>query len=302
MAWVNSAEALNSLPPEWPDDLLPAIQRRVRQSAHKIVALDDDPTGTQTVHGVYVLTQWPTGALCAELKNEPPAFYLLTNTRSLLPAEAQARNRMIGQNLGEAMQRTGREVVVVSRSDSTLRGHFPGEVDALADALPVDFDAWLIVPFFLEGGRYTIHDVHYVDEGGVLVPAGETAFAKDAAFGYTASNLRAWVEEKTRGRWPANEVASIGMDTIRRGGPAAVTERLLSLPRRSVCVVNAASYRDLEVLALGLMEAGAQGRRYLYRTAASFVRVRAGIAPRALLTRADLALPDTGGGLFVVGS
>lgn len=295
-------DALERLPPEWPDNLLPEIQRHVRATGQKVVVLDDDPTGTQTVHDIPVLTEWPVDALRAELESAHPAFYLLTNSRSLTLPAAQALNNEIGRNLLEAARQSGRTFAVVSRSDSTLRGHFPGEVEALAAALETDFDAWLIIPFFLEGGRYTLGDVHYVAEGDALIPAGETPFARDAVFGYRASDLRAWVEEKTGGRFRAARVASVSLDDLRLGGQGRVTERLLGLPKGGVCVVNAASYRDLEVFVAGLLDAEAQGRRYLYRTAASFVRVRAGIPPRALLGKADLDLPAAGGGLFVVGS
>jgi uncharacterized protein YgbK (DUF1537 family) len=293
---------LADLPGEWPADLLPAIQQQVKASRRKVVVLDDDPTGTQTVHGVAVLTEWPAAALCAELANDLPAFYLLTNSRSLPLAAAQALNAEIGHNLVEAARQTGRPFVVVSRSDSTLRGHFPGEVEALAEALGGGFDAWLLIPFFLEGGRYTINDIHYVAEGERLVPAGETEFARDAVFGYRASNLRRWVEEKTGGHIPSEAVASISIEDIRCGGPKQVAGRLAGLARGSLCVVNAASYRDLEVFTQGLLAAEARGGRFLYRTAASFVPVRAGLALRPLLTSADLALPASGGGLIVAGS
>jgi uncharacterized protein YgbK (DUF1537 family) len=175
-------------------------------------------------------------------------------------------------------------------------------VEALAEALGQDVDAWLLIPFFQEGGRYTIGDVHYVAEGDTLVPAGETEFARDAVFGYRASNLRQWVEEKTAGRIAAATVASVSLDDIRHGGPEGVTARLTAVPRSGVCVINAASRRDLEVFVLGLLAAEAQGKRFLYRTAASFVPVRAGIAPRALLTQHEVAASDAGGGLVVVGS
>jgi len=295
-------ELLASLPAEWPEDLLPGIQAQVKASRRKVVVLDDDPTGTQTVHGIPVLTEWPVEALRSELANELPAFYLLTNSRSLSLARAEALNAEIGRNLLEAGRQADREFVVVSRSDSTLRGHFPGEVSALAKTLGQTYDAWLIIPFFLEGGRYTINDIHYVAEGEWLVPAGETEFARDAAFGYQASNLRRWVAEKTGGRVPSETVAAISINDIRRGGPGRVAERFLGLAPGSVCVVNAASYRDMEVLVQGLLTAEARGQRFLYRTAASFVRARAGLGPRSLLTRADLDLPEQGGGLFIVGS
>ncbi|UCD30616.1 MAG: hypothetical protein JSV03_01965 [Planctomycetota bacterium] len=299
---MNKKDLLASLPAEWPQDLLPQIQEQIKTNQVKVVVLDDDPTGTQTVHGVGVLTTWSVDTLAAELADPDPVFYLLTNSRSLPLAEAEKLNVEIGRNLASASQQIGRDFAVVSRSDSTLRGHFPEEVQALADSVAQDFDAWLVIPFFLEGGRYTIGDVHYVAEDESLVPAGQTEFARDAAFGYQASDLREWVLEKTRGRVSAEAVSSISLEDIRRGDPQTVADRLSKLAQGSVCVVNAVSYRDLEVFTLGLLIAEAQRRRFLYRTAASFVRVRAGITPRALLTRSDLGLSASGAGLFIVGS
>jgi uncharacterized protein YgbK (DUF1537 family) len=299
---LHKAELFAALPAEWPDDLRPAIQRQLAARPHTVVVLDDDPTGTQTVHGIPVLTEWSAKALAAELSNDLPAFYVLTNTRSMPLDEAAAINTTVGENLRTAARRAGRSFVVVSRSDSTLRGHFPGEVTALADALGGEFDAWLLVPFFLEGGRLTIDDVHYVASGEQLVPAGATEFARDRAFGYQASNLRMWVAEKTGGSVLPEAVATISLEDIRRGGPAQVAERLADLRSGRICVVNAVSMRDLEVVVAALLEAEAHGKRFLYRTAASFAQVRAGLVPRPLLTREELALPETGGGLVLVGS
>ncbi len=293
---------LNALPPDWPDDPLPAIQAALQAAPHKVVVLDDDPTGTQSVHGVPVLTEWPVDLLRADLSNDLSAFYVLTNSRSLQPDDAHALNAEIGRNLAEAARQTKRRFVVVSRGDSTLRGHFPGEVQALADALGQDFDAWLLIPMLREAGRYTINDVHYVADGNWLIPAGDSDYARDATFGYRASNLRDWVAEKTQGRIRAADVTSVSLDDIRRGGPARVTQRLMSLEHGSVCVINAVSTRDLEVFTQGLLAAEAQDRRFLYRTAPSFVPVRAGIAPYSLLQPADLQLPRSSGGLIVVGS
>jgi uncharacterized protein YgbK (DUF1537 family) len=299
---VKKDDLLHSLPPEWPQDLRPLIKEQVRASGVKVVVLDDDPTGTQTVHGVSVLTEWSVEILRSALENGGPAFYVLTNSRSLPLPEARSMNMQIGRHLREAGEKSGRRCVVVSRSDSTLRGHFPGEVEALAEGLSRDFDAWIVVPFFLEGGRYTVHDVHYVDEEGLLVPAAETAFAHDRVFGYASSNLLQWVEEKTLGRISAKDVLSITIEDLRKGGPESVAERLMHLQGGRVCIVNAASYRDLEVFVLALIEAEEQGRRFLYRTAASFVQVRAGLSPRLLLSPRDLGLPVSGGGLTLVGS
>ncbi|UCH22158.1 MAG: hypothetical protein JSU83_02625 [Deltaproteobacteria bacterium] len=299
---IQKNELLTSLPDEWPVDLLPQIQKQVKASKCKVVVLDDDPTGTQTVHSIPVLTDWSVEALQVELSTDLPAFYILTNSRSFPLEVAQSINREIGGNLIEAARKANLSFVVVSRSDSTLRGHFPGEVDALAKALVQDFDGWIINPFFLEGGRYTIDDIHYVDEGGWLVPAAETEFARDSVFGYRSSNLCRWVEEKTGGRFSLDAVASISINDLREGGPGRVASILAELQGGCVCVVNAASYRDLEVFIAGLLDVEAYGKRFLYRTAASFVRIRSGLSPRPLLTAQDLELQDSGNGLIIVGS
>ena len=284
---VNKSELSASLPPVWSEDLLPRIREGVAKSRRKVVVLDDDPTGTQTVFGVPVLTTWQPEELAQEFANDLPCFYLLTNTRAFPAAEAVRINREIARNLTVAAMRSpGRnDFVVVSRSDSTLRGHFPAETDALGRTLtgggkqtpPV-----LLVPYFEAGGRYTINDIHYVAEGDNLIPAAETPFAKDAAFGYANSNLREWVEEKTGGQVQASAVKSISLDDLRVAGPDAVRAKLLSLREGEVCIANAAAPRDLEVLAWACLQAENAGSRLMYRTAASFVAARLGLTPREL--------------------
>lgn len=148
-----------------------------------------------------------------------------------------------------------------------------------------------------------MEDVHYVADGDTLVPAAETEFSRDRTFGYAHSNLREWIEEKTRGRVSAASVASIAIATLRGpDGADAVRARLLGLPKGAFLVVNAAAYPDLEVFTRGLLEAEAAGGRFLLRTAASFVRVRAGLEPRALLGPLGIGGGAAGGGLVVVGS
>jgi uncharacterized protein YgbK (DUF1537 family) len=301
---IETPELLESppLPAPWPSGLLADIQGKVAADSGKVVVLDDDPTGTQTVYGIPVLTQWSTAALAAELQGPHAAFYILTNSRSLTSDAAGRLNREIGLNLKAAASQVALPVEVISRSDSTLRGHFPAEVEALAEAMEMGELPCLIVPCFFEGGRYTVNDIHYVAEGDQLVPAAQTPYADDAAFGYRHSNLCDWVAEKSAGRVHRDEVVAISLVDLRRGGPDRVTDVLGALKPGSVCVVNAAEYSDLEVFVLGLLRARAQGHRFLYRTAASFVRVRCGLAPRRLLDSRDLATDNRNGGLFVVGS
>lgn len=301
-AVVSKTDHLSGLPPEWPEDLLPEIQARVQASGRKIVVLDDDPTGTQTVHGVPVLTTWSVDALRRVLQSGFVAFYVLTNSRSLPAPAACALGKAIGHNLRRACQETNVAVDVISRSDSTLRGHFPDEVDALKDGLGISQRPCLLVPFFLEGGRYTINDIHYVADGDQLVPAAQTPYARDAVFGYRHSNLRRWVDEKTQDRTLADRITSITLDDLRRGGQEPVARKLIAMAPGDYGIVNAASYRDLEVFVAGLLQAEAAGKKFIFRTAASFVRVRAGIAPRDLIHRQELTAANQHGGLFVVGS
>lgn len=303
MSKLQLSTTLQNLPAEWLDDPVPAIQARLRAHREKLVVIDDDPTGSQTVHDIPVLTTWDLDSLREELRNDLPSFYILTNTRGMPLEQARAINFEIGRNLSDLSHDTGRPIAVVSRSDSTLRGHFPGEVEALAEGLDAGLDAWLIIPTLLGGGRYTIQDIHYVAEGDWLVPAGESAYARDATFGYTSSNLKEWVEEKTCGAVKSAQVHSVSLEDIRVGGPEVVHKRLLELPKGSICVVNAVTLRDLEVFTLGVLSAEADGRRFLYRTGPSFVPVRIGMQPYPLLDRDHLSLRATrAGGLIVVGS
>ncbi len=294
--------AFAALPPAWPIDLLPANAAAASASGRTLVVLDDDPTGTQTVRNIAVVTTWDLATLNAELSAAPACFYILTNSRSLTAEASRALHLELAANLRAASAATRRPVVVASRSDSTLRGYYPLETDTLAEILG-PFDVTFITPYFEAGGRYTLNDTHYVAEGDRLVPAADTPFARDAAFGYRHSHLPSWVEEKTGGRTRATDVATISLELLRSGGPLAVAEKLRALPRGSVCIVNAAAPRDIEVFAAATLAAEAAGSRFLYRTAAGFVAARIGQSPQhALLPPAAFSLPNAHGGLTLVGS
>ncbi|XP_073147558.1 uncharacterized protein [Henckelia pumila] len=294
---------LRALPSEWPTDPVENILNHAKKNLKTLVVLDDDPTGTQTVHDIEVLTEWSTDSLVEQFGKKPKCFFILTNSRSLSPEKASALIVEICSNLSTAAKMVDKtDYTVVLRGDSTLRGHFPQEADAAVSVIG-EMDAWIICPFFLQGGRYTIGDVHYVADSDRLIPAGETEFAKDASFGYKSSNLREWVEEKTGGRIPADSVASISVQLLRKGGPEAVCEYLCSLKKGSTCIVNAASDRDMAVFAAGMIQAELLGKSFLCRTAASFVSARVGIIPKAPLLPGDLGIStERTGGLIIVGS
>ncbi len=302
VASVDKMELFSNLPAEWNQDLIPQIQALLRETKQKIFVLDDDPTGTQTVHDTVVLTEWTVPALVRELDSADPVCYILTNSRSVGAAEAVALNQDITRNLRSAADQTGRRFTVISRSDSTLRGHFPAETDALAESAEAPPDAVLLIPAFMAGGRFTIHGLHYVEEGGLLVPAAQTPYAEDAVFGYRHSEMRKWVEEKTSGRVQSQDVISLFIEVIRSGGPDAVEEILRGLHGGAVCVVDAVSERDLEVVALACIRAEAAGVRLIYRSAASFAGIRGGIPIQPPLGAADITPMSEHGGLVLVGS
>jgi uncharacterized protein YgbK (DUF1537 family) len=284
---------------------LAEIRDRI-QSRGRLLVIDDDPTGTQSVHGVPVLTAWSRQDLAAALQDARTVF-VLTNSRSLPERDAAAVSAQITERAAAIAAAEGFELAVASRSDSTMRGHFPQEPDAVADALEAAgqaVDGLLLCPCFLEAGRLTVDDVQWVAQDDRLVPSARTAYAADRSFGYAASNLRRWIEEKTRGAVRAADVLSLGLEDIRGGGPERVREILAEAEARRPIVVNATEYTDLEVVVLGLLDAEAAGQAFVYRCGPSFVRVRGGIEPAPPLSAAALyehRAPD-GHGLVLVGS
>jgi uncharacterized protein YgbK (DUF1537 family) len=141
------------------------IRERVVASGRRVIVLDDDPTGTQTVHDVPVLTVWSYSELRWALEQPNPIVYVLTNSRSLDEPDAAALNERIGRRLRRAASDSDARFVVVSRSDSTLRGHYPAETDTLGRELGVDFDGVILCPCFFEAGRVTLDDVQWVRQG-----------------------------------------------------------------------------------------------------------------------------------------
>lgn len=296
------AAALSRLPPPL---RIPGARGTIRSSLEesgvKLIVIDDDPTGTQTVHGVRVYMDWSEPTLAGAFQRSDPVFYVSTNSRSLPGPQAAALAADLGRALRKASAEAAVDFVVASRSDSTLRGHFPAEVTALVAELASPIDAVILVPAFFEAGRYTLNDIHWVDDGTELIAAHLTEFAQDPDFGFQHSNLKDWVEEKTRGAVKASDVISISIRELRLKGPARVADILCTAEKGIPVVANAVCYEDLEVLALAVIQAESRGKRFVYRTAASFVKVRAGLEDRPLLTREKIR-PAGGAGLIVVGS
>lgn len=103
----------------------------------QIIILDDDPTGIQTVHGCLALTCWDAETLCRAFEDACPFFYVLTNTRAY--AREQARQIVVDavQAIVTVNRAYQRRLVFISRSDSTLRSHFPLEIDSITQRIEI---------------------------------------------------------------------------------------------------------------------------------------------------------------------
>ena len=264
----------------------------------KIIVFDDDPTGSQTVHGCLLLTRWDVDTLKIGLNDVSPLMFVLTNTRGMSARDAEQVTREACRNLKTAMQGYDRPALFVSRSDSTLRGHYPVETDVMAEELG-PYDAHFLVPAFFEGGRTTIDSVHYLRVDGKAVPVHETEFAHDSVFGYRHSYLPDYVEEKTGGRIKAASVQRYTLADIRSG----TLERLMALHGNACCVVDAERQSDLDRFADDLERAAAQGKRFLFRSAASLLTALAKLPPQPVVPVAMRDyVPDHRPGIVVAGS
>lgn len=269
----------------------------------KIIVLDDDPTGSQTVHSCLLLTRWDVATLKLGLQDEAPLFFVLTNTRGMSADQAATLTREVCRNLRTALDELaadGADInpLLVSRSDSTLRGHYPVETDVIADELG-PFDAHFMVPAFFEGGRKTIDSTHYLTVDGKDIPVHETEFAKDSVFGYSCSYLPDYVEEKTGGRIRASQVEQFDLQAVRGDS----LSRLLTLQDNVCCTVDAETQQDLDHFCEQLMQAARAGKRFLFRSAASLLTALAKLPPQPVAADAMREyVRDDMAGAVIIGS
>lgn len=276
-------------------------------SATKIVVLDDDPTGSQTVHSCLLLTRWDVDTLTEALHDAAPLFFVLTNTRGMSADRATRVTREVCQNLRVALEKMAEQGVLinpimVSRSDSTLRGHYPVETDVIAEELG-PFDGHFLVPAFFEGGRITRESVHYLVVDGKPVPTHETEFAKDSVFGYSTSYLPDYVEEKTAGRIRASQVQRILLNELRDDIRSDISARLLAMQNNECAVVDGEQQSDLDCFSEQVKLAAEQGRRFLFRSAASLLTSLARLPPQPVdADHMASYVRDGRAGVVIVGS
>lgn len=277
---------------------LEEIQKEIITTPKTIVILDDDPTGTQTVYNVPVVTSWKSSVLENEIINSP-VFFILTNSRSLQIKEANDLAELLGSKLKILSKKHNKQLILISRGDSTLRGHYPNEVDALAKGLETPNAKHILAPAFFEGGRYTFNNVHYVKEADNFIPANETPFAKDNTFGYKNANLIDWIVEKYEGNIDKDAIESLSITSLRTKSTEEIIEKIES-PNKSHIVVNATSYSDLEAVAIAILRSK---ESFLLRTSASFVNAITGIAAKDCLSKEEILINQKkGGSLIVIGS
>lgn len=295
----------------WPAVDLQEIDRLLAKEAgssnRKMIVLDDDPTGVQTVHDVSVYTDWSMESLRSGFAESNKLFFILTNSRGFTVEQTAKAHLEIAANVDAAAKEAGMEYLIISRGDSTLRGHYPLETELLRNVQEErsgwKVDGEILCPFFAEGGRFTVDNVHYVRYGEELVPAGQTEFARDKTFGYTESNLCKYIEEKTGGRYRADTVTCITLDELRGMRIDEITERLMSVTDFNKIVVNAADACDVKVFCIALYRAMSRGKHFMFRTAAAFVKAIGNISDKPLLIRDEMVtVKNHAGGIIVVGS
>ena len=283
------------------------LKKEIEANNKKIVVLDDDPTGVQTVHDISVYTNWDKDSIRQGFEEENNLFYVLTNSRGFTEDQTTKAHHEIAEVVDEVARETGKEYIFISRSDSTLRGHYPLETQLLKADYEKNtgktIDGEIMCPFFKEGGRFTIDNVHYVKYGEELVPANETEFAKDKTFGYTAYTMPEYIEEKTKGEYKAADVTCISLEDIHNMDIDKIEAQLMEVTGFNKVIVNAVDYADVKVFCTALYRAMAKGKVFMFRTAAAIVKVMGAVTDQPLLTREQMVVKETtNGGIVVVGS
>ncbi len=283
------------------------LNKEIARNQKKIVVLDDDPTGVQTVHDISVYTNWEKDTIRQGFKEANNLFYILTNSRGFTTEQTTEAHNAIAEVVDEVAKETGREYIFISRSDSTLRGHYPLETELLKANYEKNtgktIDGEILCPFFKEGGRFTVDNVHYVKYGEELIPANETEFAKDKTFGYTAATMPEYVEEKTKGEYKASDVTCISLEEIHDMDIDGIQKKLMEVRDFNKIIVNAVDYADVKVFCIALYRAMAAGKVFMFRTAAAIVKVMGGVTDQSLLIREKMIVNETeNGGIIVVGS
>ena len=276
----------------------------------KIIIFDDDPTGSQTVYGCPLLLNWDEKTLKKAFAKSSSLIFLLANTRSLSPEFAAERTREICSSIKKFFLQQGYskdDYFYISRGDSTLRGHGVLEPAILAEELG-PFHATFHIPAFLEGGRTTENGIHFLNG----TPVHLTDFARDNIFGFSTSVLSEWIEEKSFGKIQAKNILHVDFKQLDMAfnnddGFKSLLVLLSRLENNISVVVDAKFPHHLKILARAIKEVSKE-KRFLFRTAASFINYLSELPPNPKSTEDLVHLKSKSNkfkyksGLIMVGS
>ncbi|UXR69715.1 hypothetical protein MUA26_00690 [Staphylococcus sp. IVB6246] len=265
----------------------------------KIVVLDDDPTGTQTVKDLPVYTDFSLQYIEDGFQQPHNMFYILTNSRALTETETTTLHTTIIENIEAISQKLDVPYMVISRGDSTLRGHFYLEPKVLNDAADEPFDAVFYLPAFFEGNRFTYEGVHYLEDNGALMPVADSEFANDTTFGFKSTTMADFIDEKSNGEIKSDNVKHITLQQLRNR--ENLFDVFAQLSNFDAVVVDALNDEDMDYFVASLIAfLNQQPKRFIFRTAASFVKAICQ-TPGEIIQLNDYQQSGHGG-LMIVGS
>ncbi|SCS63665.1 four-carbon acid sugar kinase family protein [Staphylococcus caeli] len=277
------------------------FDKNLDEFKYKIIVLDDDPTGTQTVKDLPVYTEWTESLIEDGFKQSSNMFYILTNSRALNETETTILHQEISRNIEKVSKQLDTPYIIISRGDSTLRGHFYLEPKILSDTSDNAFDAVFYLPEFFEGNRFTYNGIHYLKESNSYIPVSESEFANDTTFGFKAKTMSDFIEEKSKGSIKANDVKRITLNQIRKRDRKSINQVLDEVSNFDAVVVDALNDEDMDYfvscLTAFLMN---NDKKFMFRTAASFVKAMCQ-TPGEIIDLKQYG-SQINGGLIIVGS
>jgi len=237
----------------------------------KIIIIDDDPTGSQTVHGCTLILKWDYDTLLKSLQGSSNLLFILANTRSLSEQDLKIRLKEICSSLKDVMNNSlfmEEEFVVISRGDSTLRGHNFIEPFIINELLG-PFDATFYIPAFLEGNRTTVNGNHLVDN----IPINETIFSKDKIFGFNTCNVKELIYEQSNYQLDLNHIENIfikDFEVLETNQSNKLYSYIEQLQNNKKVIVDIIDYSQLDKFSR-VIKSLLNKKKFLFRSAASFI-------------------------------
>ena len=236
----------------------------------KFVVIDDDPTGSQTVHDCLLLLKWDYSTLVKGFESESNLFFILANTRSLKENDAKLTIEEICKNLKVVInsEKYEEEIIFISRGDSTLRGHNFLEPNSINSCLG-PFDATFHIPAFIEGKRLTINGLHFVDQ----IPIEQTIFARDKIFGYETSNVKNLLFQKSKSQINEDDIQNLflsDLEILNNEENNIVFKKLKNFKNNKHVIIDVENYSQLKKFS-SIIKKLTKQKKFLFRTAASFI-------------------------------